>query len=309
MIVPAALYLIVAIRPWRLMARRLAALAGCFLIPVAGYLGWFYADHGQAGFTTFSGAFLYGRVADFASCAGLKLPTYEKPLCPTQPLSERNADFYTWDPQSPQWTFHPPPGMSRDAVVLDFSLRILRHQPVAYAEAVGRDFIYGFSPVRGAGPEHYSPAYLQFHTYILPDPQADASLRALGYGAPAARPGPAKALTDYGRWFYVPGPVFAAGLAVALAAVVIKRRRSKQRNACLLFAVSAIAVLVPPAAFATFDWRYQLPQLTLIPAAAVLGALAVGGRRLSSARTASAGTPPPGPPASAESGLRASDAR
>ena len=57
----------------------------------------------------------------------------------------------------------------------------------------------------------------------------------------------------------------------ALAAVVIKRRRSKQRNACLLFAVSAIAVLVPPAAFATFDWRYQLPQLTLIPVAAILG--------------------------------------
>ena len=199
--------------------------------------------------------------------------------------------------------------MSRDAVVLDFSLRILRHQPLAYAEAVGRDFSYGFSPVRGAGPEHYSPAYLQFHTYILPDPQADASLRALGYGAPAVRPGLAKALTDYGRWFYVPGPVFAAGLVMALAAVVIKRRRRTQRNACLLFAASAVLVLVPPAAFATFDWRYQLPQLTLIPAAAVLGAIAIGGRRLSSAQTASAGTPPPGPPASAESGLRASDAR
>ena len=309
MIVPAALYLIVAIRPWRLMARRLAALAACFLIPVGAYLGWFYADHGEVGFTTFSGAFLYGRVADFASCQGLALPAYEKPLCPTQPSAERNADFYTWDPQSPQWTFHPPTGMSRDAVVLDFSLRILRHQPLAYAEAVGRDFIYGFSPVRGAGPEDYSPAYLQFHTYILPDPQADASLRALGYGAPAVRQGPAKVLTDYGRWFYIPGPVFAAGLVVGLVAVVTGRRRGTQRNACLLFTASAILVLVPPAAFATFDWRYQLPQLTLIPAAAVLGAVAMGGRRLSSARTASAGTGPPDPPASAESGLRASDAR
>ncbi|MGH3190237.1 MAG: phospholipid carrier-dependent glycosyltransferase [Streptosporangiaceae bacterium] len=312
MIVPAALYLIVAIRPWRLMARRLGALAGCFLIPVAGYLGWFYADHGEAGFTTFSGAFLYGRVADFASCNGLKLPAYEKPLCPAQPPAERDADFYTWDPQSPQWTFHPPPGMSRDAVVLDFSLRILRHQPLAYAEAVGRDFIYGFSPVRGAGPEHYSPAYLQFHTYIRPDPQADASLRALGYGAPAVRPGPAKVLTDYGRWFYVPGPVFAAGLVVALAAVAVRRRRTArtaQRNACLLFTASAVLVLVPPAAFATFDWRYQLPQLTLIPVAAVLGAKTLGGRRLSSAPTASAGTPPPARPAPAGPGLRESDAR
>ena len=206
MIVPAALYVLVAVRPRRRLLTRLAALTGCFLIPVVGYLGWFDASHGEWNFTTFSGAFLYGRVADFASCQGLNLPAYEKPLCPTQPTALRNADFYTWNPQSPQWTFHPPAGMSRDAVVRDFSLRILRHQPLAYADAVARDFLYGFSPVRGAGPEKYSPAYLQFHTYVRPDRQAYASIAALGYQAPAVRPGLAAFLTDYGRWFYVPGP-------------------------------------------------------------------------------------------------------
>jgi len=241
---------------------------------VAGYLGWFDASHGQWSFTTFSGAFLYGRVADFASCSGLNLPSYERPLCPTQPPALRNADYYTWDPSSPQWTFTPPAGMSRDAVVENFSLRILRHQPLGYAEAVGRDFIYGFSPVRGAGPEKYSPAYLQFHTYILPDPQADASIGALGYQAPAVRPALAAFLTDYGRWFYVPGPVFAAGLLLGLAGLVVGKRRGPAgacRGAGLLFTASAVLVLVPPAAFATFDWRYQLPQLTLIPVAALLG--------------------------------------
>jgi len=294
MIVPAAWYVLVAVRPWRRTIKRLGALIGCFLIPVAGYLGWFDASHGQWGFTSFSGAFLYGRVADFASCSGLKLPSYEKPLCPTQPPALRNADYYTWDPSSPQWTFTPPAGMSRDAVVEDFSLRILLHQPLAYGEAVGRDFIYGFAPVRGAGPEKYSPAYLQFHTYILPDPQADASIGALGYRAPAVRPAPAAFLTDYGRWFYVPGPVFAAGLLLGLAGLVVGKRRGGQerggkerggkerggkrrgqpgacRDAGLLFTASAVLVLVPAAAFATFDWRYQLPQLTLIPVAAILG--------------------------------------
>jgi hypothetical protein len=39
-----------------------------------------------------------------------------------------------------------------------------------------------------------------------------------------------------------------------------------------------VLVLVPPAAFATFDWRYQLPQLTLIPVAAVLGLNAIMSR-------------------------------
>ena len=273
MIVPAALYLLVAVRPGGRLLTRLAALTGCFLVPVAGYLGWFDASHGQWNFTTFSGAFLYGRVADFASCQGLALPAYEKPLCPAQPPAQRNADFYTWNPQSPQWTFQPPAGMSRDAVVRDFSLRILRHQPLAYAEAVARDFGYGFSPVRGAGPERYSPAYLRFQTYVRPDRQAYASIRALGYPAPAVSPGLAAFLAGYGRWFYVPGPVFAAGLLLALGGLIRGRFRDR---ATLLFTVSAVAVLLPPAAFATFDWRYQLPQLSLIPVAAVLGVVRLG---------------------------------
>ena len=291
MIVPAALYVLVTVRPRRRLLTRLAALVGCFLIPVIGYLGWFDASHGEWNFTTFSGAFLYGRVADFASCQGLNLPGYEKPLCPAQPTALRNADFYTWNPQSPQWTFHPPAGMSRDAVVRDFSLRILRHQPLAYADAAARDFLYGFSPVRGAGPEKYSPAYLQFHTYTRPDRQAYASIAALGYQAPAVRPGLATFLTDYGRWFYVPGPVFAAGLVLGLGGLVVsqvrpstskdRRGTSKDRrirDAGLLFTASAVLVLIPPAVFATFDWRYQLPQLSLIPVAAVLGVAAIGRR-------------------------------
>ena len=276
-IVPATLYVLVAVRPRRRLLTRLAALAGCFLVPVIGYLGWFDASHGQWNFTTFDGAFLYGRVADFASCQGLNLPAYEKPLCPAEPPAQRIADFYTWNPQSPQWTFHPPAGMSRDAVVRDFSLRILRHQPLAYAEAVARDALYGFSPVRGAGPERYSPAYLQFQTHVRPDRQAYASIGALGYPAPALRPGLAAFLTGYGRWFYVPGPVFAAGLALALGGLVAAKARRRTagdqatRDAGLLFTASAVLVLIPPAAFATFDWRYQLPQLSLIPVAAILG--------------------------------------
>ncbi len=313
MIIPAAVFVAVAVRPGKRLAQRMAALIGCFLIPVAGYLGWFEASHGELGFTTFGGAFLYGRVADFASCHGLSLPSYEKPLCPTQPPALRSADFYTWAPQSPQWTFRPPPGMSRDAVVRDFSLRILRHQPLAYAEAVGRDFVYGFSPVRGAGPEHYPTPYLQFHPYILPDPQADASLAALGFKAPAVRPGPAAFLADYGRWFYVPGPVFAAGLVVAVAGIGVATRRrgtpKATRDACLLLTLSAVLVLIPPAVFATFDWRYQLPQLSLIPVAAVLGAAILGNGRLTAVRSSTGGTARRTRPASAESGLQAPNAR
>ena len=282
MIVPALIY---AGRMWR----KSLALAVCFLIPVTAYLGWFDATRGHWNFTTFSGAFLYGRVADFADCTGLSLLAYEKPLCPTQPPAQRIADFYTWNPASPQWTFTVPPGRSRDGVVQDFSMRILQHQPLAYAEAAAKDFLYGFSPVRGAGPEHYSPSYLKFHRQIPPDPQAAASLKAIGISWPASNQGLAGFLAGY--WFYIPGPLLAAGLVIGVAGALIKRNRE-----ALLFSLSAIAVLIPAAAFATFDWRYQLPQLTLIPIAAVLGITAL---------TATAGTAESDRPASAAEDLPA----
>ncbi len=132
--------------------------------------------------------------------------------------------------------------------------------------------------------EEYSPAYLQFHTYTQPDRQAYASIAALGYQPPAVRPGLAAFLTDYGRWFYLPGPVFAAGLVLGLGGLVVSQLRRgtvkdrRIRDAGLLFTASAVLVLIPPAAFATFDWRYQLPQLSLIPVAAVLGVAAIGRR-------------------------------
>jgi hypothetical protein len=191
--------------------------------------------------------------------------------------------------------------MSRDAVVRDFGLRILRHQPLAYAEAAGRDFLFGFAPVRGAGPERYSPAYLRFHPHIQPDRQADASIGALGYAPPAVRHSLAGFLTGYGRWFYVPGPVFAGGLVLALVGLIAgARRRDTRASAGLLFTASAVLVLIPPALFATFDWRYQLPQLTLIPVAAV-----IGGKLFRPPRSASDGIAPQTRPVAAESGLRA----
>jgi 4-amino-4-deoxy-L-arabinose transferase-like glycosyltransferase len=285
MIIPAVIYLIVAKRS----LKQLTALVVCFLIPVTAYLGWFDATRGHWNFTTFSGAFLYGRVADFADCTGLTLPAYEKPLCPTQPPAQRVADYYTWNPASPQWTFAVPPGKSRDSVAENFSIRILRHQPLAYAEAVTKDFLYGFSPVRDAGPEHYSPSYLKFHQQIPPDPQAAASLKAIGIGWPASNQALAGFLAGY--WFYIPGPLLAAGLLIGLAGAFVKRDKQ-----ALLFSLSAIAVLIPAAAFATFDWRYQLPHLTLIPVAAVLGITAL---------TATAGTAESGRPATAAEDLPA----
>ena len=74
--------------------------------------------------------------------------------------------------------------------------------------------------------------------------------------------------------------MLAAGLLAGLAGLAIPRRSRRRglRSASLLFTGGALAAVLSAVAFAPFDWRYQLPQLTLIPvaAAAGIGALTAG---------------------------------
>jgi hypothetical protein len=276
-IAPALLYLAVVVRPWGRLAVRGGLLAGCFLLPVLGYAGWYASGHGTFGVTGYNGTFLYGRVVDFADCTGLRLPSDERPLCPTQPPSQRNYDLLMWSPKSAAWRFQPPAGRTRQAVLLDFGERVLAHQPLAYLGAVTNDVVYGFSPVRGDGPERYPAAYLKFQPRFPPYAEVQTALRDYGHTGPAVQPGLARFLSGYGRFCYVPGPVLATGLLLALAGLAGTRRSRRRglRSADLLFTGGAVAALVAAAAFAAFDWRYQLPQLTLIPVAAVLGITAL----------------------------------
>ncbi len=273
LIIPAMAYLAVVVRPWRQLAASGGALLGCFLVVVAGYAGWFASAHGQWGLTGYNGTFLYGRVVQFADCTGLRMPAYERPLCPTEPPDQRNYDFYMWSPRSPQWQFRPPPGLTRQAVVLDFSRRVLVHQPLSYLAAVGADAEYGFSPVRGNGPDRYPAAYLKFQPGFPPYAEVGTALHRYGHTGPTVQPALAAFLTGCGRYCYGPGPVLAAGLLAGLAGLTVPRRSRRRglRSASLLFTGGALAAVLSAAAFAPFDWRYQLPQLTLIPVAAAAG--------------------------------------
>ena len=141
------------------------------------------------------------------------------------------------------------------------------------------DVLYSFSPVRGDGPEHYPISYHEFHTYFPGD--SESWLRSAAYtgSGPHVQPALADFLSGYGRDFYVPGPLLAAGLALGVAGMagIGRARRSGLRAPCLLFTLGTIAVVEPPFIIATFDWRYELPQLSLIPIAAILGVTALAG--------------------------------
>jgi hypothetical protein len=278
--IPALLYLVTVIRPWRRLAAVAALLLAGFLPLVLGYLGWSQVWYGRFDFVSYDSQFMYGRIAQFADCTGVPLPRYERSLCIQQPPAQRNPDFYMWAPQSPQVTFRAPPGMTKGHIVLDFDQRIIEHQPLAYLKVVADDILYSFSPVRGDGPEHYPTSYHQFHPYFPGDKGELATVRTYTGRGPHVQPALAGFLTGYGRDFYVPGPLLAAGLALGVAgtAGIGRARRSGLRAPCLLFTIGVIAAVEPPFIIATFDWRYELPQLSLIPIAAVLGVLALAGR-------------------------------
>jgi len=280
--IPALVYLAVVIRPRRRLAIRAGLLlAGC-LLPVLGYLIWFDSWFGTFNFVTYNSEFMYGRIAQFAECTGLPLPSYEQHLCPQQPPAQRDPDFYMWAKQSPQVTLKPTDGLSKGQIINDFNWRIIKHQPLTYLKVVANDVVYSFSPVRGDGPEKYPTRYHDFHPYFpgTNDKDEMAALRTYSGSGPRVDHALADFLTGYGRDFYVPGPVLAAGLALGLAGMagLGRARRSRLRGPCLLFTLGTIFAVVPPFIIATFDWRYELPQFSLIPIAAVLGLMAMTGQ-------------------------------
>jgi p-aminobenzoyl-glutamate transporter AbgT len=92
--------------------------------------------------------------------------------------------------------------------------------------------------------------------------------------------GLARFLHGYQRFGYTPGPLLGLALLAGLAGAlgVGRARRSGLRSACFLFAVTAAALLVSSVAVSQFSWRYQIPQLVLLPPAAALAWTALRGR-------------------------------
>jgi hypothetical protein len=280
--IPAAGYLAVVLRRRKRRAFRAVLLLLAGLLPaVLGYVAWVGVWYGTFSFTTYSNEFMYGRVVQFADCAGLLLPAYEQQLCPPHQIAAADPDWFMWASQSPQVTLKPAAGLSKPQIIGDFTTRIIEHQPLAYLQAVTGDIVYSFWPVRGDGPEHYPVKYHQFSPQFPADAGEAATLRAYTGAGPRVQPGLAVFLAGYGRWFYVPGPLLAAGLLLGAAGLAWTRRAraSGLRAPSLLFTAAVVAATMLPYLIATFDWRYELPQLSLIPVAAALGVMTLTGPR------------------------------
>lgn len=207
----------------RVAIGRATVLCGAFALPVASYLGVNFAVTGQVQLAG-GGSDLYGRAAAAANCATLRIPSYERSLCPA-PSTVRalGVDGLIHNPVSPRLTFAAPRGMNARVLRGEFTHAIFRQQPLAVAAAIARDIGSSFSYPRNADEADTAISRWQFQTsYPAFAPSLTLAheariIRHFGDGPPDVVRPLATALRAYQlHGGYTPGPVLAlAGLAGA----------------------------------------------------------------------------------------------
>jgi hypothetical protein len=302
-ILPALIFLLVAVPGWRRKLVQVAALAVAFALPILFISYRNYVTIKHFGLAPYAAGTIYGRTAAAADCATLTLPSYERPLCPPHRMQVLGPDWLDHGAGSPIKRAVPPKGMAHITFADDFSRQVILQQPLRVAAAWARDSVklFAITRVTNRGDVsitrwQFQRAYPVYPPYIsLQDgrlqfvhltPAGQARVIKAGHRY-ADRPAVAAGLAGFLRGYqlhggYTPGPLFlltaAAGLAGCLG--LLRRRASPDRRAtaqaCLLTMAGAVAVLLA-SDFFEFSWRYQLPALVTLPPAGALGIMVVAG--------------------------------
>lgn len=254
-----------------------------FTVPVAAYASWYHSERGAYALTEYTGQALYARVTSFVDCSRITVPDYQRVLCPAEPVGKRtDPSYYAFDDPRTVPLLEPPAGVTEDEAMREFALAAIRAQPLAYAAVAARDLALNFDYYRGDRFE-LNTAYkwtFSYYDNLPPTWKTEASYAAHG-GQLQTRQPYADYLAVYEKVGYTPGPVLLGCLLLGLAAAlgVGRAARSGLRSATLVLLLGAVVLLVVPGLTAQFVWRYQLPALVLLPAAAALAWTALRGGR------------------------------
>lgn len=249
---------------------RLVAFLVAAILPIGLYATAYHEKYGAYALSQSGARFLYARLAPIVDChdPALELPPYEKMLCPHHPVGQRpSANYFMWGGrQGPAYHVVPPPGMTAEQVLKDFSKRVVRAQPRTFTQAALVDFGRGFAPSRTYDVPGFPSRYWLFEDHYW--------MRSNHDQRPHAHHGAAGFLKTYRQVLWTPGPLLGLLLLAAVVGALGfgRSRRSGDRVAIGVLAGSCAITLLTGAAVSGFSWRYQLPQLGLVPLA---GALAV----------------------------------
>jgi hypothetical protein len=268
---------------WRSLGAPLALLAACagaFVLPVAGYGAWYASAHGEFAMTDSTGVFLYSRVMTFADCAKMTVPADLRPLCTSVPPDQRPiAQAYIWSPASPLTRLgHPEFSPVVNARAQRFAVKAIEAQPLDYARVTWDDTVRSFSWNRTVFPDQATYGAYLFGDRPLAVPPGPYG----GYPSAAAyyaRGNPdtvtvspfAGIIRDYQRYVWLPGTVFGVILLIGLYGIAFRWRRAGRE--ALLPWLCSVALIVVPAATAEFDYRYVT---TAVPFACLAAAMALG---------------------------------
>ena len=302
LILPALAYLLVALPHWRRRLTQGAILCAAFALPILAASFRNSVVIHNFGLAPYAGGSIYGRMAAAADCATLRLPAYERALCPAAQQQRNGPDWLDHQLGSPIKSFQAPAGMSNGEVVSDFAHRVLVQQPGRVLTAVGKDALKLYAVHRATSPGdtpisrwQFQASYPQYPPYMTirggqvlfksfsPEGAVRWTWSAQGFGG--GSPAVITQLASFLRGYqlgggYTPGPLLALATLAGLAGTVSLARRHAtpaQRHAaqaCLLMFTSAAAVLLVSDAF-EYSWRYQLPALITLPPAAALAITAL----------------------------------
>ena len=105
--------------------------ASAFAVPIAAFSLREYVVNAHFSLAPAAGNTIYGRLAESADCATLKLPSYERALCPPRALAIRlGPDGLVHDATSPDHTYVAPPGRTHAEVIGNFEHRVIMQQPL-----------------------------------------------------------------------------------------------------------------------------------------------------------------------------------
>jgi len=197
-ILPAVCYLLIVTPGWRLRLKHAGLLCLAFALPILAASYRNYADPQLHTFSLapYASGSIYGRMAEAANCATLRLPGYERPLCPDATQKRLlGPDGLDHNPKSPikgAWI----PALSkadrlalmqicrkpepvkvgtevryRDVAIVcgqltsDFDRRVLKQQPLNVLASAGKDAVKLFALGRTTSTGDPSIARWQFQTF------------------------------------------------------------------------------------------------------------------------------------------------
>ena len=276
----------------------LLALGMCVAV-FGGYIGWRHHDTGLSGLTTNSNWFLYGRVAPFADCTKFTPPAGTGALCDPVPPGRRvgrfpeagpapgpgdheNSQNYIFFSSSPAQQLLGPPYLVSNyphamTLLHKWSVAVIEHQPLDYLDAVWND------SVRVVFPDHHSLSGLSADEtvgFLLGGPDLRSGRndfvsywQGRYYPHEEQHHGDMNWFLDYESFTRVEGlwMLLALGFA-AVASFMVPR---SARAGTILLVLTAFALLWFPIFTTGYDFRYVIPALGPLFAAAVLGAWGV----------------------------------